>query len=94
MITIQQENIIRELIGKFNPTMVGVFGSYARNEQTAESDIDLLVDFKSDVNLLDIIGLEQDLSELLKVKVDLVTRRSVDENLMPYIQRDLIVIES
>ena len=72
--------------------MIGVFGSYARNEQTKESDLDLLIDFNSKINLLDLIGLEQELSEVLGIKVDLVTKRSVKENLLPFIQKDLIRI--
>ncbi len=45
MITTQQAKVIRDITGKLNPVMVGVFGSYARNEQTADSDLDVLVDF-------------------------------------------------
>ena len=92
MITAHQENTIREVVKKFNPAMIGVFGSYARNEQTKESDLDLLIDFNSKINLLDLIGLEQELSEVLGIKVDLVTKRSVKENLLPFIQKDLIRI--
>lgn len=92
MITSQQENTIREVVKKFNPAMVGIFGSYARNEQTTESDLDLLIDFNSKITLLDLIGMEQELSELLGIKVDLVTKRSVKTNLLPFIQKDLIRI--
>lgn len=92
MITAHQENTIREVAKKFDPAMIGVFGSYARNEQTKESDLDLLIDFNSKINLLDLIGLEQELSEVLGIKVDLVTKRSVKENLLPFIQKDLIRI--
>lgn len=92
MITSQQENTIREVVKKFNPAMVGIFGSYARYEQTTESDLDLLIDFNSKITLLDLIGMEQELSELLGIKVDLVTKRSVKTNLLPFIQKDLIRI--
>ncbi|GAB3166283.1 nucleotidyltransferase family protein [Telluribacter humicola] len=92
MITPKQQKVIREITGKYDPILVGVFGSYARDEQTKESDLDILIDFNTKVNLLDLIGLEQELSEVLGVKVDLITIRSVNERLMPYIQRDLIRI--
>jgi len=85
MITTQQVAVIREITGKLNPVMVGIFGSYARNEQTEESDLDVLIDFDSRINLLDLIGLEQELSAILGVKVDLITVKSVDERLRPYI---------
>lgn len=92
MITTQQENTIREVAKKFNPAMIGVFGSYARNEETKGSDLDLLIDFNSKITLLDLIGLEQELAEVLGIKVDLVTKRSVKDNLLPFIQKDLIRI--
>ncbi len=92
MITTQQKNIILDLTERFNPTLLGVFGSYARNEQTHESDLDLLIDFEMKVDLLELIGLEQQLSEELGIKVDLVTMRSVNKHLKPFIQQDLIRI--
>ncbi|GHB56538.1 nucleotidyltransferase family protein [Persicitalea jodogahamensis] len=92
MITAQQQQVIREVVGKLNPVMVGVFGSYARNEQTDKSDLDLLIEFDARINLLELIGLEQELSELLGVKVDLVTPRSVSQRLLPYIHKDLVRI--
>jgi len=51
---------------------VRLFGSVARGEDTATSDIDLLVDLEDGVGLLDLIGLERELSELLGVGVDVV----------------------
>lgn len=84
----QKQQIIKHLL-PYNPTMVGVFGSYARNEQRLDSDLDLLVKFAKPVNLLDLIGLEMELSDLLGIKVDLVTEPSVLPALRPYIEKDL-----
>jgi predicted nucleotidyltransferase len=92
MISPEQEKIIREVTRKFNPVLLGIFGSYARNEQTKKSDLDLLIDFDTRINLLELIGLEQELSEILEIKVDLVTLKSVNEHLLPYIQKELIRI--
>ena len=92
MLSAQQEILIKETLRKYEPSLVGIFGSYARNEQTSSSDIDILVDFHHQINLLDLIGLEQELSEQLGIKVDLVTLRSINEQLKPYIQQDLIRI--
>jgi predicted nucleotidyltransferase len=52
---------------------VRVFGSVARGEARADSDIDLLVDVESGRSLLDVVGLWLDLEELLGRKVDLLT---------------------
>ena len=55
-----------------------------------KSDLDILIDFDISVDLLELIGLEQELSEVLGIKVDLITLRSVNASLKPYIESDLI----
>jgi predicted nucleotidyltransferase len=92
VITPQQENIIKTVTQRVKPTLVGVFGSYARGEENEKSDLDILIDFELNVNLLELIGIEQELSELLGIKVDLITLRSVNASLKPYIESDLIRI--
>lgn len=47
-----------------------VFGSVARSEATARSDIDLLVDFDPGATAMDQIGLKQDLERLFRRRVD------------------------
>lgn len=89
MITEAQKNIIIDKLHPFRPKRIGIFGSYARGEQTSESDLDILVDFEQTVNLLDIIGLEMELSELLDIKVDLITSKSVHPRLAPHINSDI-----
>lgn len=92
MISQKQIEIITELTKKFNPCLLGVFGSYARGDHAADSDLDVLADFEQKTSLLDHIGLEQELSEKLGVKVDLVTRNSLHPGLKPFIEKDLIRI--
>jgi len=90
MISIQQQNIIKSVTKRYNPTLLGIFGSYARGEESEKSDLDILIDFDAKINLLELIGIEQELSELLGIKVDLITLRSVNASLKPYIESDLI----
>jgi predicted nucleotidyltransferase len=90
MISIQQENIIKAVTQKLKPTLLGIFGSYARGEENEKSDLDILIDFETKVNLLELIGIEQEISELLGIKVDLITLRSLNATLKPYIESDLI----
>ena len=49
----------------------GIFGSYARGEQTKDSDVDILIEFNG--NLLDLIGIEMEIKRALKKKIDLLT---------------------
>ena len=69
-----------------------LFGSYARNEQTQESDVDILVDFEKQANLFDLIRLQQNLSELLNLKVDLLSSRGVSKFMLPYIEKDKVLV--
>lgn len=92
MINARQKKTIINKLSPYKPSLIGIFGSFARGENTKSSDLDILVDFKSRINLLDLIGLENELSESLKVKVDLITKKAVSPLLLPYIIRDLVKI--
>jgi predicted nucleotidyltransferase len=59
---------------------VEVFGSVAAGTAVDESDVDLLVDLDDDADLLTLVRLERELSELLGVDVDVVPRSTVDES--------------
>ena len=85
MISEIQKNIIINTVRPYNPKRIGVFGSYVRGDQTEKSDLDILIDFYERVNLLDLIGIEQDLSLSIGLKVDLVTEHSLSDKLKPYI---------
>jgi len=56
---------------------MGVFGSYVRGEQREDSDIDVLVELGDGIGLLDYVGLQQDLSDALGVKVDLADKSTL-----------------
>lgn len=73
---------------------VGIFGSYARNEAHADSDLDLMVWFKEQKSLLSMIRIERELSELLGVKIDLLTEQAVSPYLIDRIKLELKVITS
>lgn len=89
MIGKAQQDTIKEILSPFEPEYIGIFGSYARGEQQPGSDLDILVRFGKRLNLLDLVGLEQDLSERLGIKVDLVTENALSPMIRPFIERDL-----
>jgi len=66
---VQHKSILQE---HYKVKELGIFGSYVRKEQTATSDIDLLVEFCEIPSLLKFVNLENYLSDNLGVKVDLV----------------------
>ena len=67
---------------------VRVFGSEARGEAGPDSDLDLLVDMEQDRSLLDLVGLGQDLEDLLGRRVDVLTAASVHPRLRARILAD------
>ena len=71
---------------EYSVKMIGVFGSFARNEQMGESDIDLLVEFSKPVGFVTFMRLENFLSEQLGKQVDLVT----SDSLKPVIRQDVL----
>ncbi|HTH54502.1 MAG TPA: nucleotidyltransferase family protein [Cyclobacteriaceae bacterium] len=88
MISVEQKEIIITTLKPFQPKKIGVFGSYARGENTEGSDLDLLVEFGAKLSLLDLAGLEQDLTEHLRIKVGLVTQGGLSPYIRPYVEKD------
>lgn len=65
-----------------------LFGSVARGEAVEGSDIDFLVSFEPDRSLLDHIGLQQDLEDLLQTKVDVVSRGGLSSYIRDAVLRE------
>lgn len=77
---------------RYGVRRAGVFGSYARAEATSESDLDLLVDLPAGSSLLDLVGLQLDLSEALGIEVDANTYNAIHPMLRERILADEIRI--
>ncbi len=86
--TIKKE--LPSLKEKFKVRSIGLFGSYAREEQTKVSDIDMLVEFEVPVGFFKFIELENYLSEKLGAKVDLVTPDALKPLIKPHIIEEAI----
>jgi predicted nucleotidyltransferase len=80
------KNLKKEVAKEYSVKTIGVFGSVARDEQTGQSDIDLLVEFSKPVGFITFMRLENFLSERLGNKVDLVT----SDSLKPVIRQDIL----
>ncbi len=75
-IKVKRPEILR-IASKYGARNVRVFGSVARGDENAASDLDLLVEFESTRSLLDHVALIQDLGELLGRKVDVVSQKAL-----------------
>jgi predicted nucleotidyltransferase len=81
-----------ELNEKFKVKTIGVFGSYIRGEQKRSSDVDVLVEFEVPVGLFEFMKLENYLSDLLGVKVDLVSKKTLKPHIGEHILQEVIMI--
>jgi len=90
------QQILREqkpyLAEKYGVRIVGVFGSYVRQEQRPDSDLDLLIelDRPPKISLIGLVELEDYLSNILGVKVDLAIRSNLKKRIGRRILDELI----
>lgn len=85
----------KETIKSFGVTQIGLFGSYVRDEQTIESDIDFLVDIEKEKktlkNFIDFCDL---LESLFKDnKIDIVSKNGLSEFIGPHILKEVNYVE-
>jgi predicted nucleotidyltransferase len=82
----------KELKKTYGIKKIGIFGSYLRGEAKEESDFDILVEFEEDANigLLKFVEIENYLSDLLGVKVDLVEKSALKPRIGKHILKEVI----
>jgi predicted nucleotidyltransferase len=80
-----------ELQKQFKVHKIALFGSYARGDQQADSDVDILVEVDPSIGL-DFVTLAERIEKLLGVSVDLVSSRAVKPTAMKYIEPELIYV--
>lgn len=85
----------KEAIKSFGVTQIGLFGSYVRDEQTEESDIDFLIDIikekKTLKNYIDFCDLLENLFE--NNRIDIVSKKGLSEFIGPYILKEVNYVE-
>lgn len=86
------DNTIIDFMSKHGVSRISVFGSYARGEARPDSDLDLLVSLTEPKSLLGMIRLERELSELLGIKIDLLTEQAISPYLIDRIRKELKVL--
>ncbi len=85
---LQRLKVQRAKLTDFRVKSLAVFGSVARSEARADSDIDLLVEFDGPATFDQYMGLKIFLEDLLGCPIDLVTRKGVRPELAPYINQE------
>ena len=78
---------------KYRVKEIGIFGSYVRGEQKKKrSDVDILVEFDNGISLLKFIEMENYLTALLGIKVDLVMKSSLKPRIGRQILKEVVYI--
>jgi uncharacterized protein len=77
---------------RYKVNEIGIFGSYVRNEQNKKRDLDVLVSFSETIDLFTFIELENCLSDLLGVKVDLVMKEGIKPRLKERILSEAVYV--
>ena len=81
-----------DLTSRYRVRSIGVFGSFARKEAGADSDVDILVDFNPGADLFDLIELSQYLEEKIGRRVDLATPRALRPEIREGVFRDVVYV--
>ena len=81
------------LMKEYQAIKIGVFGSYAREEQTEKSDIDLLVEFNKPISYFTLFELEEYLTNRLGVNVEIVTPGALKEIIIPIVMKDVVYVK-
>ncbi|HEY9583274.1 MAG TPA: nucleotidyltransferase family protein [Candidatus Paceibacterota bacterium] len=83
---------IEPILKSAGASRAAIFGSYARGEQNAESDVDILIEPPNGMSLMDLAHLQILLQEVTGTKVDIVTYNSLHHLIRPYVMKDAIEI--
>jgi predicted nucleotidyltransferase len=81
-----------EIKRKYPVRKIGVFGSFARGDQSPTSDVDVLVEFSEPVDLFEFIDLKHYLEKLLGREVDLVTVKALKPQLKERILNEVVYV--
>ncbi len=85
--------VIVNYLVQYQPERIGIFGSYARQEEDENSDIDILVKFRQTITLLDLSRIHRELAELIGRRVDLITESALkNKRLKDQVMKDLQII--
>jgi hypothetical protein len=84
--------MLPELRRRWPVAALGIFGSWARGEQTAASDLDLLVDLDGRIDFFSLLELEEEIGRRLGLEVELVTRPALKPIVRESVLGDLVPV--
>ncbi|MEW6146184.1 MAG: nucleotidyltransferase family protein [Thermodesulfobacteriota bacterium] len=85
-------NLREEASRNYKAEILGIFGSYARDDHRAGSDLDVLVRFKKGASLFELSGLTEYLEEKLNIKVDVLSEKAIRSEIRDKILSDTVYL--
>jgi len=76
----------KRILKKYKVNKIGIFGSFSTGKTKKKSDVDLLVEFEDMIDLFDFVHLNDEIQQILKNRVDLVT----PDTIKPYIKQKIL----
>lgn len=83
---------LQDILRAHGVVAASVFGSYARGEAQSNSDLDILVNYRSGISLFDHIDLRDELEKHSGLHVDVVSERALSRHIKPFIDKDKVPI--
>jgi uncharacterized protein len=87
ILSINKDRIFNE----YSIKSMAIFGSFSREEENEKSDLDILVEFDGKIGIR-FIDLAEELENLLKIKVDLVSKKGLKDKYLSSISSDLLYV--
>lgn len=81
-----------DILNRYNVKAVFLFGSYARNEQKENSDIDFIMDFKEPISILEHVKLKDELEGIFGRHIDIVTRKALKSAISAQILKEAVAL--
>ncbi|HEY4521130.1 MAG TPA: nucleotidyltransferase family protein [Candidatus Paceibacterota bacterium] len=80
---------IQSILRRYGVTQAGIFGSFARNEASENSDVDILITLQKPIGVFALARLQRELADAIGRPVDLVTSDALNPRISPYVQADI-----
>ncbi len=81
-----------ELRSSYKVKEIGIFGSFVKGEEQKESDLDILVEFEQPVDLFTFLDLEEYLTKLINLKVDLVMKKTLKPHIGKKVLQEAVYV--
>ncbi|HLO45136.1 MAG TPA: nucleotidyltransferase domain-containing protein [Leadbetterella sp.] len=96
MLSTESQKIIESYFSRQPVKKAYIFGSFARNEESEKSDVDILVDldYQNGADFFKFLDMKEQLSLLLKKSVDLVSSNGLSRHIKPVIEKEMKLIYS